>query len=200
MTLGLGSGLSREDFDDLHEFIRTHVAAGYATDAEIVADAVELFAENGAAPEAVLTAARAIADQASAAHRDEQAGWDATTDCDRLDAAFAELESSGIFARQHFGCCGTCGTSEITGELADAARAGRPRRGFTFFHVQDTEHAVAGELLYLSYGAASRDQDESVAIGREVVAVLGRHGLKPAWNGKVAHRIALPLMWQRRRS
>jgi hypothetical protein len=200
MTLGLDPGLSREDFDDLHEFIQTHVAAGYATDEQIVADAVEVFAENGASPTAVLTAAQAIADQASAAHRDAQTGWDTTTDCDRLDAAFAELEGAGIFARQHFSCCGTCGASEITGELDDAARAGQPGRGFTFFHVQDTEHAVAGELLYLSYGSASRDQNESVAIGHEVVATLGRHGLRPSWNGRLAHRIALPLTWQRRRA
>jgi hypothetical protein len=199
MTLGLDPGLSREDFDDLHEFIQTHVAAGYATDEEIVADAVELFAETGASPTAVLTAAQAIADQAAAAHRDAQAGWDATTDCDRLDAAFAELEGAGILARQHFSCCGTCGASEITAELEAAAGAGRPGRGFTFFHVQDTEHAVAGESLYLSYGSANRDQTESVAIGREVVATLGRHGLKPNWNGRLAHRIALPLTWQRRR-
>jgi uncharacterized protein DUF6891 len=199
MTLGLTPGLSREDFDDLHEFIRTHVAAGYATDDEIVADAVDVFAENGASPVAVLTAARAIADQAAAGHADEQTGWASVTDCDRLDAAFAELEALGILARQHFSCCGACGATEITGELDDAARAGRPARGFTFFHVQDTEHAVAGELLYLSFGAASRDHGASLAIAQEVVAALGRQGLSPAWNGKIAHRIGLPLTWQRRR-
>jgi hypothetical protein len=202
MTLGLTPGLSREDFDDLHEFIRTQVAAGYATDDEIVTDAVDLFVENGASPLAVQAAARAIADQASAAHRDEQAGWEATTDCDRLDAAFAELDRGGIYARQHFSCCGTCGASEIAGELHTAAESGYPARGFTFFHVQDTEHAVAGELLYLSYGsyvADGRDPVASVEVGHEVVATLTRHGFAPVWNGKYSHRIALPLVWRRRR-
>jgi hypothetical protein len=199
MTLGLTPGLSREDFDDLHEFVRTHVDAGYATDEEIVADAVEVFAENGADPTAVLTAARAIADQAAAAHRDEQSRWDATTDCDRLDAAFASLESAGIVARQHFSCCGTCGNSEIHIEVKAAADAGQPARGYTFFHVQDTEHAVAGESLYLSYGAASRQQADAVTVGHEIVAALRQHGLAPDWNGKFAHRIALPLTWRRRR-
>ncbi len=199
MTLGLDPGLSREDFDDLHELIRTHVSAGYETEGEIVANAVELFIENGASPAAVLTAARAIADQAAAAHAEEQAGWDGPTDCDRLDAAFAELEAGGIVARQHFSCCGTCGSTEIDGEMEVAAKAGLGVRGFTFFHVQDTEHAVAGESLYLSYGSRSRDQTESVAIGHDVVATLTRHGLTPAWNGRFAHRIALPLTWRRRR-
>ncbi len=199
MTLGLEPGLSREDFDDLHDFIRTHVAAGYRTDEEIVNDAVELFAENGAGPAAILTAARAIADQAAAAHADVQASWTGPTDCDRLDAAFAELELAGILARQHYSCCGSCGATEIAGEMERASREGQPARGFTFFHIQDTEHAVVGESLYLSYGSLSRDQSESVGIGHEVVATLSRHGLTPAWNGKLAHRIALPLTWQRRR-
>jgi hypothetical protein len=83
--------------------------------------------------------------------------------------------------------------------MGQAEKAGRPSRGYTFFHVQDTEHAVGGESLYLSYGAAENDQAASVAIGHEVVAALARHGLTPAWNGKPAHRIALPLTWQRRR-
>jgi len=84
-------------------------------------------------------------------------------------------------------------------EMDEAQQAGRPARGFTFFHVQDTEHAVAGDGLYLSYGAPTRDQTAAVAIGHEVVEVLGKHGLTPAWNGRLAHRIQLPLIWQRRR-
>ena len=102
-------------------------------------------------------------------------------------------------ARQHFSCCGTCGAHEIHDEIEQAEKAGRPARGFTFFHVQDTEHAVGGESLYLSYGSADQDRWRRVAIGHEVVDVLSRHGLSPAWNGKHAHRIALPLHWQRRR-
>ena len=59
----------------------------------------------------------------------------------------------------------------------------------------------------LSYGSAATDgtrdgaidKDAAVAIGHEVLEVLTRHGLAPAWNGKHAHRIALPLTWQRRR-
>jgi hypothetical protein len=144
-------------------------------------------------------AARVVGERAVTAHLAEQAGWPATTDNDRLDAAFAELDRAGILARQHFSCCGTCGAHEIHDELDQAEKAGQPVRGFTFFHVQDTEHAVAGEALYLSYGAADRDREASVAVGHEVVAVLARHGLTPAWNGKLAHRIALPLIWRRRR-
>jgi hypothetical protein len=72
-------------------------------------------------------------------------------------------------------------------------------RGFTFFHIQDTEHAVGGEFLYLSYGSATADRTDAVAIGREVVDTLCRHGLRPSWDGRHVNRIGLPLTWQRRR-
>jgi hypothetical protein len=194
------SALRPEDFDDLHDFVKIQIAAGFAPVAEIIEEASEVFADASADPRALLDAARAIAERALRDHLTDQAGWPATTDCDRLDAAFADLGRSGIIARQHFSCCGTCGADEIHTEMDQHEKMGQRLRGLTFFHVQDTEHAVAGESLYLSYGVAGGDRDAAVAIGHEVVATLGRHGLSPAWNGKIAHRIALPLRWQRRRT
>jgi hypothetical protein len=191
--------VSAEAFDNLDDFIRIQVAAGFATIDDIVDDAVEVFADASSDPSPLRAAATAIAGRALTAHLTEQASWPATTDCDRLDAAFAELDRTGIAARQHFSCCGTCGAHEIHDEMNQAEKAGTPPRGYTFFHIQDTEHAVAGESLYLSYGAVDSDQTASVKIGHEVVGILGRHGLSPSWNGKPAHRIAVPLHWQRRR-
>jgi hypothetical protein len=193
------SPLGQDDFDDLHEFIRVQVAAGYTAPAEIVEEAVELFTDVAFDVAGLRAAAQAVTDQAVAAHTAEQSEWPALTDCDRLDAAFAELDRAGIVARQHFSCCGTCGSHDIHGEVERARKAGTATRGFTFFHVQDTEHAVNGESLYLSYGSVSKDKGESVAIGHEVFDVLSRHGFSPVWNGKIAHRIGLPLRWQRRR-
>jgi hypothetical protein len=193
------SPLSAEDFDDLHDFIKVQVAAGFAPIDEIVDEAVEVFTDTAGDLVALRGAALAVTERALSAHVAEQATWFGPTDCDRLDAAFAELDRVGIVARQHFSCCGTCGSHEIHDEMDQAEKAGTPSRGYTFFHVQDTEHAVGGESLYLSYGAAQKDQTASIAIGHEVVATLGRHGLAPAWNGKHANRIALPLTWQRRR-
>jgi hypothetical protein len=191
--------LRQEDFDDLHEFITTQIAAGYVATPDILDDAAELFAEVVPDRAALRDAASVIAGRAVQAHFEEQATWPATTDCDRLDAAFAELVGAGIVARQHFSCCGTCGAEEIRTELQQAKKAGLAVRGFTFFHTQDTAHAIAGDLLYLSYGTANTDKAAAIAIGHEVVATLDRHGLCPQWNGKPAHRIALPLHWQRRR-
>jgi uncharacterized protein DUF6891 len=198
-TAAMTAALLPEDFDDLHEFIRVQVAAGFAPASSIVDESIDVFADTNVPADSLRGAAQALTDQAVAAHLEAQQGWPATTDCDRIDAAFADLAALGIVARQHFTCCGACGATEIHDEIETVEKSGQKVRGYTFYHIQDTEQAVAGEALYLSYGCLSRDKDEAVTIGHEVVEALTRHGLAPGWNGKHAHRIALPVTWQRRR-
>jgi hypothetical protein len=121
----------------------------------------------------------------------EQADW-GTTDCDRITAAFADLDRNGIVARERFSCCQNCGTHEIWEE------AGPDARGYAFFHMQDAETAVDGGL-YLSYGSRSGEADEAVAIGHEVVKTLGPHGLRTEWDGSVRTRVLITdLNWQKR--
>jgi hypothetical protein len=193
------AALAPEDFDDLHEFIRVQVAAGFSPVADVVDEAIEIFVDTSLPPHALREVAQTLAEQALAGHIAEQATWPETTDCDRLDAAFAALDADGIVARQHFSCCGSCGASEIHDEMDQATKAGQTVRGFAFFHIQDTEGAVSGESLFLSYGSADRDKDAAIAIGHEVVSALRERGLHPAWNGRHANRIGLPINWQRRR-
>jgi hypothetical protein len=181
------TALAPEDFDDLYEYIRMQVTAGFATVPEIVAEAVEVFADTTLAPEALREAAGQLAEKAVAEHRAAQGDWPETTDCDRIDAAFAALDGIGIVARQHFSCCGSCGANDILDECKSVSTDGGTVRGYTFFHVQDTESAVGGESLFLSYGTVDGDKDAAVAVG-----------LHPAWNGRHANRIGLPVVWQRR--
>jgi hypothetical protein len=191
--------LEPQDLDDLREFIRVQVAAGFSPVPDLVDEAVDVFADTTLAPAALREAATSLAVTTVAAHIAEQATWPPTTDCDRLEAAFAALDANGIVARQHFSCCGTCGATEIHDEMDRVAKDGHPVRGYTFFHVQDTEHAVDGDGLFLSYGSVDHDKEAAVAIGHEVVAALREQGLEPTWNGRHANRIGLPIVWQRRR-
>jgi hypothetical protein len=193
------AALAPEDFDDLHEFIRVQVAAGFSPIADVVDEAVEVFADTSVPQDALRDAATALADKALAPPGRPD-GWPTPTDCDRLESAFAALDAAGVLARQHFSCCGACGANEIQDEIDQAKKDGRTIRGFTFFHIQDTEHAVAGESLFLSYGSVDGDREAAVAIGHEVVAALKVEGLHPAWNGRHANRIGLPITWQRRRT
>lgn len=192
------TSLTAQDISDLRDFIRVQVAAGYAPLAVIVDEAVDAFSDSLPAA-AVREAATSLADAALAEHLAEQATWPEATDCDRLDAAFAALEAAGIVARQHFTCCGACGATQILDEMDRVAKDGRPVRGYTFFHIQDTEHAVDGDGLFLSYGAPDGNREAAVAIGHEVVAALREQGLEPEWNGRHSHRIGLPIVWRRRR-
>jgi hypothetical protein len=191
--------LRADAFDALHDWVEVQVAAGYGPLEDIVDDAVEVFVDQCDDRSALREVARRLVGRAAAAAAIEEQSWPEVTDCDRLDAAFAELDAAGVLARQHFSCCGTCGDTEIRDELQQAIKDGVPARGFTFFHVQDTEHAVAGEGLYLSYGSIADEHDQAVAIGHEVADALRRHGFEPAWNGRLTFRILVPMVWQRRR-
>src|SRR5690348_12439836 len=94
---------------ELREYVRTLVAGGYDTRDEVVDAAVEWAADGEDEPvdeDATAALAARLTDEEIAAHLAAQQGWPATTDYDRLAAAFAALDGSGIVARENFSCCG----------------------------------------------------------------------------------------------
>ncbi|HEU5109794.1 MAG TPA: hypothetical protein VFT95_14725 [Micromonosporaceae bacterium] len=188
----------------VQDYVDIEVAGGYADREEIIEDAVELAMDEALdagerlGGEAIRSIAAELVDRALSAHAERQASWPAVTDCDRLTAAFTELERSGIVARENFSCCTTCGVHEIGEEVE---RLDGVARGYTFFHEQDTEGAAeAGHPVFLSYGATRAGGGDPLAVGHEVVATLRRHGLDPHWNGDLARKIEVPLDWKRRRT
>lgn len=199
MAVGLPS-----DHEILAE-LSLRAAEGYEPDQAIVESVAESFeAPNGSGRD-LRARVRTLAPDVFDARAAEERTWPVPTDCDRLDRAFASLQRAGIVARQHFSCCGTCGALEIGDEM-EAARAQGPVRGYTFFHVQDTEYAVQGGGLHLAYGAArtaamtDAEWNRAAArVGREVMAALEAEGLTPAWSGELGDRIHVPLDWRRRR-
>lgn len=185
--------------DEVHGYIRGQVAAGFASADAIVEAAGDIFGDE-ADPAVLNHHIRRFIREAIAEHMIEQASWPAVTDCDRLDRAFAELEAGGIICRQNFSCCGTCGASEIWDEITTVEDAGRPARGYAFYHVQDTESAVDGYGIYLNYGSVEDGEAAALIVAHEIVAVLGRHGLKVEWDGQWSRRIGVSLDWKRRRA
>jgi uncharacterized protein DUF6891 len=183
---------------ELRREIEADVAAGFLDDHEIADRAVESFSDQ-VDPAVLYPAAERLTEAALRAHARAQATWPAVTDCDRLDAAFAELERRGIVARQNFSCCMNCGSSEIWGEVADARGEGRVVRGCTFYHEQDTRRAAEGGGVLLAFQSTEDGDDAAARVGREIVEVLRAHGLRPEWNGTAARRIAVPMDWKRRR-
>jgi hypothetical protein len=170
---------------------------GYWSRDEIVAAVVANW-ENDTARRELEPAVRRATDALIAGHVREQATWPEVTDYDRLDAAFAELGGSGILARQNYEPTLTSGSAAIRAEV-ERERAGRPVRGFVYFHEQDTEVAVRCDGPVLAWGAVADADAAWTEVAQEIMAVLRRHGLKCSWPGQTNGRISIDGMrWQRR--
>ena len=186
-----------QTIDRMRNFINLQVAAGFATEDEIVDTAVEVYSDEQPSA-ALFPHARRIVAQSREAHLQEQANWEIVTDYDRLTNAFEDLENQGIISRQNFSCCGTCCADEILDEVEEATNKCKNVHGYAFFHMQDTEHAVEGQGLYLSYGSGDGNPLAAVQIGHRVADTLKQHGLVTEWNGKLQTRIHVQMDWKRR--
>ncbi|MGW4115034.1 DUF6891 domain-containing protein [Actinosynnema sp. NPDC004786] len=178
---------------EVEEYARGVVHGGFTALDDAVEAVADCFEDQAPVTPAV---ARAVVERVWRERSAEQAGWPASTDVDRLLAAFEALDRDGIVARADFTCCQTCGHAEIGDEAEGDAR------GYVFFHRQDTESAVAGGEVWLAYGSLGESADPAAAdesVGREVVAALTAGGLPVVWDGSVRTRIKVgPIAWRKR--
>jgi hypothetical protein len=172
--------------NEMKRRIAEDVAAGFYDAGEIAESAVEMISydDETADKESLRAEAGRLTAEAIGKQLKDQENWPELTDCDRLDAAFAELEENGVVGRQNFSCCGTCGQAEIWDEIEAVEKTGKSVRGYTFYHTQDTEAAVEGYGLCFNYGAVEEGEHAALMI---------------AWDGSWDKRIQLKLDWKRRR-
>lgn len=185
---------------DVIESVKNHVdravRAGFDSDEEILSFAADIAAD---APGSV-TASNWIASvlrESRSNQLEAMRSWPSVTDCDRLDAAFAELEMQGILAKQNYSCCQTCANAEINIEIEERIEDGQHVDGYVYYHAQDTEGAVDGDGMYLAYGGCD-GPESTLRIAHIAVEVLSRHGLKVRWDEDVAKRIFVDIDWKRR--
>jgi hypothetical protein len=188
-----------EAFADLREFIAQRVKEGFESAHEIVANAND-WANGKSEMQDLLPKIKQLTVEALAAHQAEQAGWGPTTDCDRLDEAFATLNAQGIVARQDFSCCNNCGFAEIWDEVEEAEKH-QPIAGYVFYHLQCTERAIETGQLLMAYGCIEEDVETFQRVGNAIVSELRRVGLNASWGGTNHDPIVVEGMtWRRRRT
>ena len=178
------------------------VRSGYSTSDEAVSEIVEVMGYDGTSAN-LRQRAREAVERALVAHDHEERLW-GTTDNDRLERAAVALEANGILVRQNFSCCQACGFDRIPTEVESAATNGQTVRGVIFSHWNDTERAIDGRGLGLSYaaiGAYSPAQYPLAAqtVAAELVEALRREGLSVRWSGSLDQRVTVSVRWQRRR-
>jgi hypothetical protein len=128
-----------------------------------------------------------------------EASWPDTTDCDRLDQAFEELNSRGVIALHNAGYTMSDGISDVSEVLHQRGRRGI--KGYCFYHGQDVERAVTGGGLMVAFGDLDDDKTKKTAIGRLLRDVLQEAGFDVEWNGDPETRLNIPrLDWKRRRA
>ena len=140
-----------------------------------------------------------ITDEWLTQHYANQETWEAPTDCERLDAAFAALEQRGIVARQHFSCCGDCARSDIAEEL-DASTTFMKPVGYVYYSVEETASACERGELPLSFGDVYESEEGSCDVGKLICEAMAKQRLQTEWNGTRQDRICLKgLDWKKRR-
>jgi hypothetical protein len=173
--------------------IKTWVWSGfYGPDdiQEMIGDVLEHDAD-----EAML---RAAVESELAAKATAEKTWPRVTDCDRLDAVFAELARGGVIALQNAGYTMSDGYSDVAERLAERDRD--QVKGYCFYHGQDLERAVAGGGLMLAFGNLDAEPAGKHAVGELVAVALRKAGFEVDWNGDPEKRIhLLRIDWKRRR-
>jgi hypothetical protein len=178
---------------EVRELIAREVTAGFASEDEIRERALEVVSEETEPSDALLDTIDDLLGDAVESHSRVQEQWTALTDNDRLDAAFAELEASGIVCRQNWTCCQTCGLAEMGDEVKPTSR------GYAFYHQQDTDAAVETGSLFLAYGACSDEKATQLEVANEIARTIKENGLRVEWEGSLEKRMLVKLEWKKRR-
>jgi len=171
--------MTEEDYEDVLMAIRGFVYSGYDTAERIY----EVVTEEMYEPEDIDVGwVRDRIAELFEAKLAEEKTWPAITDCDRLDMAFEELNRSVIIALQNAGMTQSDGWDDVREVYRE--RGGRTSgiEGYCFYHGQDLERVVMGDILYLRFGAMDQDENHGVTVGKRIVAILKSHKFEPEWN------------------
>ena len=176
------------------EQIKTGVWGGFESKEDVLQMIEDLIRDEGEADGNMLQKVAASEFQKKLA---AERTWPVSTDCDRLDDAFVDLNGHGIIALHKTGMTMSDGHEDVSAALHERGRAGV--MGYCFYHGQDLERAVQGMGLYLAFGDLKDTDEGKVRVGELIKSTMERHGLGVSWNGEPDTRLHVEKMdWKRR--
>lgn len=111
------------------------------------------------------------------------------TDKSNLTTAFKMMRTYGIFARQNFLCCQTCGCNAVDKAVEEKRKKNDDvPLGYCFYHAQDAAILREEGRVMLAYGAID-DNGDSTAVGSIIAMCLRECGVAYKWDGKRYTRI-----------
>jgi len=171
--------------EDTRSWVRALVRSGLGTPVELTERVTEALRADHRDLDPDVWASRWIAEEVSSWHADA-AGWSATTDHDRLQQAFADLEGRGLVVLQ--GC-------PDHWAARDVARAQAPV-GIAWFTEPDIWHAIDEGMLEVNlWHGTTANAAPGDALVAEVVAAFAAAGLAAHFD---EGRIEVAAYWQRR--
>jgi hypothetical protein len=190
--------VDEETRDHLLRAVSLAARSGFGTETEVIEDIEQRVEDElGDSDPELVRELQAEARRLLAAQHAEELTWTGPSTNDAIERAFEELNENGVVALENAGYTQSDGWSDAN-EAADDRDP--PPRGAVFYHGQDVERGVAGEGLYLTFGAYADGDEASLAIAREVCDTLASHGVKTSWDGSAKTRILIPpFVWRRRR-
>ena len=180
------TGSLREEH--VREFARSAVRSGLLSEQELYDEVLLAITAELPDVEAPAAVARTWIGEFREELRRDAAGWPETTDHDRLQEAFAQLEAEGIPVLQ--------GCEDHWAAKARLQAAGEPPRGIAWFTQPDVWHAVDEGMLEVNlWHADTANVAPGDALLDRVIAVFAGHGLEAHFD---EGRIEVTASWQRR--
>ena len=187
-----------DDFNALEHYqiqVSLQVWSGFFNEADLAEHLADLAYDPDAKGIAQEIESHARAEIAK--KREAEKAWPATTDCDRLDAAFQALEDQQILALHNAGYTTQDAASDAW-EILNREPKGA-WDGYCYYHGQDVERAVQSFPLFIGFDAVADNQEAKRAIGERVTANLRAADFEVDWNGDPETRMSITnLDWKRR--
>ena len=173
---------------------------GFVSESDLVEDTINLLDESYDlySKEVIRSEVEQCATLSIGKAKAEQMLWPEVTDCDKLDAAFEELDQLGVIAAHNFTCCLSCGRAEMEDLLNDEYNSSSDYWGGCFYHRQATLSAVDYGNLSIAFLTKDMSEDSQCMLGGLITEVCWDYDLKASWDSSIYTRVNVELDWKRR--